>query len=156
MKEIQLYNRGMYHLMCINFIWMLLISSAGIYGVMTYYIDDWVEWPKFVIIGLIVISFVYRILIYPFLYKKYTYFNVFNQMMKMQTGAFSVHEQHTPLDRIQEVREYQSFIQKMFHVKNVEIFTAGTELKIKSIDEAAADEMVENVMSYVKGVMSDV
>ena len=77
-------------------------------------------------------------------------------MMKMQTGAFSVHEQHTPLDRIQEVREYQSFIQKMFHVKNVEIFTAGTELEIKSIDEASVDEMVENLMSYIKGVMSDV
>jgi uncharacterized membrane protein YdbT with pleckstrin-like domain len=122
---------------------LLVLVAAAITGGITQAADDEVKWGWVVLVALVILLVV---LVVGWLRRLATTYTITTQRLVIRRGILSRAEQHSRVDRIQNVTTNQSVLQRLLRVGTVEFDTAaGEDDELKFAGVGSPHDVVEAV-----------
>ncbi|AWE08921.1 hypothetical protein DCE79_16950 [Lysinibacillus sp. 2017] len=133
---------------------ILAIVAAGVVFVTKRF--DWPEWIMWVSIGVVILSIICSIVIFPSIRWKIWRYEVREQEIEIQSGLFVVTRTLIPMVRVQHVDTEQGPILKKYNIANISISSAATVHTIPMLELEEADLLRMKISELARVAEEDV
>ncbi len=133
---------------------ILAIVTAGIIFLTKKF--DWPEWIMWVSVGIVILSVICSIVIFPSVRWRIWRYEVREQEIEIQSGLFVVTRTLIPMVRVQHVDTEQGPILKKYNVANISISSAATVHTIPMLELEEADMLRMKISELARVAEEDV
>lgn len=133
---------------------ILAIVTAGIIFLTKKF--DWPEWIMWVSVGIVILSVICSIVIFPSVRWQIWRYEVREQEIEIQSGLFVVTRTLIPMVRVQHVDTEQGPILKKYNVANISISSAATVHTIPMLELEEADMLRMKISELARVAEEDV
>lgn len=132
---------------------LALLAAVAIFITMKY---DWPSWIVWVAVGIVLVSIICSIIIFPSVRFKIWRYEVREQEIEIQSGLFVVTRTLIPMVRVQHVDTEQGPILKKYNLANISISSAATVHTIPMLELEDADLLRTKISELARVAEEDV
>ncbi|MEG0384635.1 PH domain-containing protein [Solibacillus cecembensis] len=133
---------------------ILALITAGIIFLAVKY--EWSQWIIWITVGIVVLSIILSIVIFPSVRWKIWRYEVREQEIEIQSGLFVVKRTLIPMVRVQHVDTEQGPILKKYNLANISISSAATVHTIPMLLTEDADMLRTKISELARVAEEDV
>ncbi|WP_456276988.1 PH domain-containing protein [Bacillus sp. AK128] len=150
--ENQLSNRALVVWRISAIITMIIFLLVGVAVLITSLIFDWPLWIGIAVIGLILLTSIFTVVLFPKLQWKRWRYEVHEAEIDIQHGVFVVNRTLIPMVRVQHVDTQQGPLLRKYKLATVTISTAATVHEIPALDEEEAEQLRDRISTLARVV----
>jgi len=135
--------------------WLITVLVLSGLAAATYYYS-WPVWFYYIIIGLIILDLAILVLLRPWIYTKVTSYKLLEDKIIVRQGFITVKTQMIPIKRAQGVEFKTGPLSRKYNLGLVSIKTAGLGIDLPPLKTEEARELKSDIMTIVKGEITDV
>lgn len=132
---------------------LALVAGGAIYVTLKF---DWPQWILWVSIGIVLLSILFSIILFPNVRWKIWRYEVREQEIEIQSGLFVVTRTLIPMVRVQHVDTEQGPILKKYNLANISISSAATVHTIPMLKLEDADLLRMKISELARVAEDDV
>lgn len=132
---------------------LALVAGGAIYVMLKF---DWPQWILWVSIGIVLLSILFSIILFPNVRWKIWRYEVREQEIEIQSGLFVVTRTLIPMVRVQHVDTEQGPILKKYNLANISISSAATVHTIPMLKLEDADLLRMKISELARVAEDDV
>lgn len=157
MTEYKMLNHksiySMYIGYIISFIFLIIVFYV-IYYLMNTHNYEYLDYVKYSMGILIIISLIY-IIIAPHIYYHHYRYLVTNEKIDIKRGIIILRRILVPVERIHQVEITKGPINNIFGLADIEVTTAGGKVRLEFLDSQDAEQIAELLNEFVRSMIAN-